>query len=202
MMTRFKEARWPMAMFGALLCTLVFGVLHPVAGLAQAGPAFTVAVESLASCAGDAPVAGTVTLAGLAREDGFTVQLRGDGAMLDSYAVGDSNGNLNGTHPWAVSSLPGDRHDLLELAFALTDGNGDPIRTEVVVLNPDCDQVSNIAPDTAKASPITVIPATSERNLASGANNDRESDPVLVAGFAGATVLVLTALAFLDRREP
>jgi len=203
MTTRLKDPGWLPAMLVALLCSLILSVSFPGPGMAQARHDFSVTVDPLASCAPKTPVTGTVTLTGLTSGYGFSVQLGGDGEVLDGQTF---EGYTDGTYAWSVASPAGAPHDILELSFALRDGDGAPIRTETVALNPDCDlypAATPATPTSPSASPVTTIPATNPASTRTGVDNDRESNPVLVAGFAGATVLVLAALAFLDRRpEP
>ncbi len=203
MTTRIKDHGWLPAMFGALLCALVLGVSLPTAGAAQAAPGFRLAVDPLTSCAAGTPVTGTVALTGLTTGYGFDVQLRGDGEILDGQAFEGYDSFPDGDYAWSVAGPSGAAHDVLDLSFALYDGEGDPIRTETVVLNPDCDLNPPAILVSPSASPVAVIPAMESISPMNGADDGRNPDAVLVAGFAGGTVLVLTALAFLDRRpEP
>lgn len=189
----------------ACIVSVGFFVTLPHSGTAQAARGFTVTVDPFTSCAADAPVTGAVDLVDLATGHEFTVQLQGDGEILDSQSFRGRDDLADGQHEWSVSGASGVSHELLELWFTLRDAEGRLIRDETMEFNPDC-QRDPSSPVSSSASPVATMPSgmsvASTRPLVD-AGLDGERDAVLVAGFAGATVLVLTALAFLDRRpEP
>lgn len=189
----------------ACIASLWLLVMLPHDGSAQAAPDFTVSVHPFTSCATDAPITGTVTLANLPTGSEFAVQLLRDGRVLDRQLVEGIGGITDGQRQWSVTGDAGTSYKSLELSFALYDDERILVRDEAITLNPDCD-ADRASPESPPASPVTTMPpAIRERATPSLVNPDLdgERDVALVAGFAGATVLVLTALAFLDRRpEP
>ncbi len=218
MTTRLEKLTRSRAVLVALLAGLSFLVFPALAGAtaAQKVHEFSVTVDPLTSCANSAPITGTVTLIGLTTGYGFYVQLRGDGEILDGQAFEGHDGYPDGTYEWSVTGDLSGSHDLLELSFAIHDGEGELIRNETVALNPDCSLFATGAPSTPtirSGSSVAATPMTG--TLASGVASTPSSTPVArtgddarakvlpFAGFAGATVLVLTGLGMLDRRtEP
>lgn len=142
--------------------------------------------------------------------------------MLDDQAFEGRGGYPDGTYEWSVSSDRPASHGVLELSFALYDDELELIRDETIALNPDCAQfptAAPIIPEPPIQSPVTDIPLTGSpsanptsaaslesggRSLPAAETGDEDQPDVrLVFGFTAGTVLVLSALAFLDRRpEP
>jgi hypothetical protein len=166
---------------------------------AQVTPGFEVTIDPVTSCAAGTPVTGTISLVGLTPGYGVDVQLRGGGGILDRQAFEGHHGYPDGVYTWSVAGTDAATHEVLELSFALFDGKGDLVRDEIVALNPECAPL----PASPAASPAAATsPGTRSRAAlpAPDAGSDRETDVVLVAGFAGVTVLLLAALSALDRR--
>ncbi|MBA3274981.1 MAG: hypothetical protein H0T72_04240 [Chloroflexia bacterium] len=218
MTTRLKKLTRQRAMLAALITCLSFLVFPVLTGTTSARQVheFSVTVDPLTSCAAAAPITGTVTLIGLTPGYGFYVQLQGDGEILDGQAFEGYDDYPDGTYEWSVSGDLSDSYDLLELSFTIHDGEGELIRNETLALNPDCSLFATggpSTPPTRAGSPVATTPVPGA--LASGPASTPSSTPAAltgddvrsralpVAGFAGATVLVLTGLAMLDRRtEP
>lgn len=198
-------------MFGLwLLVTLP----HPAA--AQDVHDFTVTVDPLTSCQANTPITGTVTLIGLTIGYDFQAQLRGGGEMLDGQAFEGHEGYPDGTYEWSLRNGLTASRDVLELSFALYDDELNLVRDETIALNPDCSQFPAESPtslETPIQQPVTDIPLagnsvvnpaspeTGARSLpAAGTGDEDQPDVRLVFGFTAGTVLVLSALAVLDRR--
>lgn len=212
MITRFDMRRRSRAILLAFMFSLALLFVLPHAGTAQAVHEFQVTVDPLTSCATNAPVTGTVTLIGLTPGYEFSVQLRGDGDLIDSQAFQRDGGYPDGAYEWSVAGDLTGSHEVLELSFTLHNGELDLIRNETVVLNPDCALFQSEAsptPGSLPGSPVTNIPTTGAATVSSpepavtslpATGDDPPANVVTVAGFAAATVLILTALAVLDRR--
>ncbi|MBA3379243.1 MAG: hypothetical protein H0T93_10205 [Chloroflexia bacterium] len=207
-----------------LACVLGLWLLFAlsVAGFAQDGHGFTVTVDPLTSCSPTTPMTGTVTLIGLTTGYGFFVQLRGDGEILDGQAFEGHDGYRNGTYEWSLAGHDGTSHEVLELTFALHDGEGEVIRDETIAVNPDCRPLPSLASATPKlANPWPVTESPSSKGIlaspastsspvsgvgslpVAGAEEESRDDVRMVFGLTAATIIVLSALAVLDRRpEP
>ena len=222
MTTRFDIRGKPPATMLACLFSLWLLIALPYPGAAQADQGFTVTVDPLPSCQAQTPISGTATLIGFTGDADFYVEFRGDGDLLDIQAFEGHDGYRDGTYEWSVSSDLTASHDVLELSFALYNDELKLIRDETIALNPDCAQFpaeAPVSPEPPIQSPVTDIPLTGSPSASPASTSSPESgaqslpaaetgdedqpDVRLVFGFTAGTVLVLSALAFLDRRpEP
>lgn len=222
MMTHFDHRVRTAIVLLAFLVPFSLWFVTPNAGAAQGVHGFTVTVDPLVSCQSNTPITGTVALIGLTSGYDFYVDLRGDGEILDGQAFEGHDGYPDGTYEWSVTGDSGGAQDVLELDFALHGSEGQVIRDETLALNPDCAQFPTEAsgtPGQPLSSPVTVSslpgdatasppprpsPVSDTRSLsAAGAGEESRTDVRMVFGLTAATVIVLSALAVLDRRpEP
>lgn len=218
MTNRLKVHIPSLAVLAALLATLPLLIGPSMPAAAQATHEFSATVDPLPSCEVDTAVTGTVTLIGLTADYVFSVELRGDGTLLDAQAFEGHEGYRDGAYDWSVTGDLSAGHELLELSFALYDGDLDLVRDEMVVLNPDCALFPGANPSTPVSpaqSPVPGIPSPGMPPASpapvsgaspppgSGVGSASRTDGRLVFGFTAVTVLVLSALAALDRRpEP
>ncbi len=222
MTRRFQNRGRRRAAALALMFELLLLAMPTRSGAEPDVPGFTVSVDSAPVCLIDAPVNGTVTLIGLTTGYEFEIQLRGDGTILDHQTFDGHDWYPDGGYAWSMTSALAASHDVLELSFTLEDSRGNLIRDEAVALNPDCGPASagsSASPVQSIQQPVTIFPsphiphpegsprpapAANTRAIpAAEVEDDGEPDVRLVFGITAGTVLVLSALAALDRRpEP
>ncbi len=216
-MTTWLSKRWRSHVaLAAILLAISTMVSIPISGAAQEIHDFSFTIDPLPACTANAAISGTATLTGLTTGYGFYVQLRGNGEILDGQAFEGHDGYPDGDYDWSVTGdLPG-KYEVLDLHFAIYDGELDLIRDETVLLSPDCgptpaDVSSTPIPPTdlpvtdISATPVSTEPVytPSVTSLpATGAGGTTTADVWLVLAFTSATVLGLIALAVLDRRPP
>ncbi len=193
----------------AILLAICTMISTPLSGAAQDIHDFSFTIDPLPACTANATISGTVTLTGLTTGYGFYVQLRGDGVVLDGQAFEGHDGYSDGDYDWSVTGDLTGAYEVLDLHFAIYDGELDLIRDETVLLSPDCGPTPTEVPPTEL--PVTVISATPESTEpthsssvtslpTTGAGGTSTADVWLVLAFTSATVLGLVALAVLDRR--
>ncbi len=148
---------------------------------------FAVTVDSIPACSPSASVTGTVTLTGLTAGDGFTVQILGDGVILDSDAFEEQDGYRDGTYDWSVEGDLSGIHNHVELGFSIQDGDLNLIRQQTQSIDGQCE------PDATPAG-ISGLPIA-------GAGRVFTEDRVEMLAFVAVILGVLAILTALDRQK-